>query len=89
MLMTFAKDPAADLDYSIDWSVWLGTDTIATSAWSVPAGLAFGITASTATTATVWLAGGTAGRTYDVTNTITTAAGRTDQRTIRIAVQER
>lgn len=34
----FAPDkyPEANLDYSIDWSQWLGADTIAASAWEIP-----------------------------------------------------
>jgi hypothetical protein len=39
--------------------------------------------------ATVWLSGGTAGETYRVTNTVVTAAGRVDERTLRILVRQR
>ena len=31
----FVKDPDATLDYSFDWSPWLGTDTISTSQWFI------------------------------------------------------
>jgi len=43
----------------------------------------------TATSATVWLSGGTAGQSYIVTNRITTAAGRTEDRSFTIRVEER
>jgi len=79
---TFTKDPSAVLDYAIDWSAWLGSDTIATSTWSVPTGITRDSDTNTTTRATIWLSGGTAGQTYQLTNTITTAGGRTDQRTI-------
>ena len=83
------KDPQATLDYGFDWSRWLGTDTIATSAWTVPSGLVGTNEASTDTTTTVWLSGGVAGMEYRVTNAITTAGGRTEQRTMLIQVEER
>jgi hypothetical protein len=86
----FDKDPDAVLDYQLDWSDWLPDgDTIATSVWSVPVGLTEDSDTNTTTTATVWLSGGTAGTEYQVANTITTADGRTDERTIKIKVVER
>lgn len=86
---TFVKDPSAVLDFAIDWATWLGSDTIATSTWSAPAGIAVDSSANSPTRATVWLSGGTAGNTYQLTNTIVTAGGRTDQRTIAIEVRDR
>ena len=38
---------------------------------------------------TVWLSGGTAGEWYDIACKITTSAGRTDERTLSIQIQER
>jgi hypothetical protein len=85
--MTFLKDPGASLDYTIDWSGWLGTDTIATSTWTAATGIVIGVTANTTTSATAWLSSGTVGQIYAVTNHIVTAAGRTDSRTLEIEVQ--
>lgn len=87
----YLKDPNAVLDYGFDWGTdgWLGADTIATSTWTVPAGLTSEATTNTATTATVWLSGGTAGQVYEVTNRIVTAAGRTDERSFTIRVENR
>jgi hypothetical protein len=87
--MTFIKDPNATLDYAVDWSRWLAGDEIAASAWIVPAGLTMVSETSTATTATVWLAGGAAGQSYTVTNRITTVAGRIEDRSFIIRVEER
>lgn len=85
-----AKDPAAVLDYAIDWSEWLGADTIATSTWTVPSGVTKGADSHTTTTATVWISGGRQGSSpYVITNRITTAAGRTDERSIEIPVEQR
>ncbi|MGD9099824.1 MAG: hypothetical protein PVF45_05035 [Anaerolineae bacterium] len=86
---TFYKDPDAKLDYVIDWSSWLGSDTIQTSAWTVASGLTEESNSKTDTTATVWLSGGTAGKTYRVTNHIVTVGGREDDRSFWIVVQER
>jgi hypothetical protein len=85
----FTKDPEATLDYVVDWSAWLDGDTIATSTWDAGAGITVESESDNETTATVWLSGGTAGTDYAVTNTIVTDGGRTDERTIRIAVRER
>jgi hypothetical protein len=85
----FVKDPAAVLDYGIDWADWLDGDTIASSAWTVDAGLTEDSDSRTATTTTVWLSGGTAGVEYKAVNQIVTAAGRTDERTLTIMVRER
>lgn len=87
--MTAIKDPNAVLDYGYDWSKWLLSvdDTITSSTWTVT-----GATADSDshddTTTTVWLSGGTVGTPIVATNRITTAGGRTDDRTLRIAVRE-
>jgi hypothetical protein len=87
-IKTFVKDPNAKLDYMIDWAAWLGADTIATSTWVTPAGLTATSPSNTTTTATVWLESGTVGSQYLVTNRITTAGGRTNDRSILIQVSE-
>jgi hypothetical protein len=86
------KDPNAALDYTIDWSDWLGADTIAASTWTVatPAGgLVSATPAITPTTARTWLSGGTAGQVVRVTNRITTALGRIDDRSFNVRLVER
>ncbi len=88
MSYPYIQDDGAKLDYGFDWHLWLGTDTIATSTWTVPAGLTASLLSFTPTTTTIWLAGGTLGQSYSVVNQITTAAGRTDERTIVITVQD-
>lgn len=89
------KDPDAELDFAFDWgSDWLDEgDTITVSLWSVsPDGLDVIETAPrqpsyTATTTTVWLAGGTDGQDYQITNRIVTTGGRTDEKTRRVVVR--
>ena len=80
------KDPNAVVDYQIDWSEWLGTDTIATSTWVVSAGITNVTDSHTNTGTTIWLSGGTDGTAYDLTNHITTAGGRQEDRTITVPV---
>ena len=85
-----SKDPSSILDYGVDWVDWLGSDTISTSSWGVtPAGLTAVSSNRVGAVTTVWLSGGTVGTTYSATNTIVTAAGRTDQRTLLVSIQDR
>lgn len=86
-IMTWAKDPQATLDYCLDWSQWLGTDTLGTATCSAESGITISSTSKTTSSATIWLAGGTDGTTYAVKNTVTTAGGRIDERTIAIEVK--
>ena len=90
--MTFDedKDPDATLDYVWDWSEWLAADEIiSTVAWIVPDGINQGDTSNTDKTATIWLSGGTAIESYEITCRITTNQGRTDDRTQTIRVIDR
>lgn len=89
-LFVGAKDPDETLDYLWDWSAWLGADTISTSEFTVsPSGLVIESDNNSDKTSVVWLSGGTAGLIYDVTNRITTVAGRTADRTALIVCQQR
>lgn len=89
-LQRFVKDPDATLDYTWNWSDWLGADTITgTPTITVPAGITKTTQSNTTTAVTAWLTGGTAGTAYDVACKIVTAGGRTDERTIRIEVRQR
>ena len=88
----FTKDPNAVLDYSFDWSDWLAEfEEISTSTWVNPDGITINTSAKTATSTVVWLSGGTAGKTYRLTNRIVTTSNptRTDDRTMTIEVSER
>lgn len=87
---SYVHDPDAHLDYLYDWTDWLAEgDTIAASEWIVPDDLTADDESFTDTTATVWISGGTAGSNYTVTNRVTTAAGRIDDRSITLKCKER
>jgi len=87
-MQQFVKDPQEVLDYQVNWSDWLDTDTISTSAFVVQTGITKDSSSNTTTTATVWLSGGTNGSRYVITNTITTSDGRTAERSFIIKVSE-
>lgn len=104
MTYAVLKDPQATLDYSIRWTDWLDGDAISDSTWSVtgnesPVSLTVDSASYGSDTtvspnvanavAKVWLSAGTVGITYRVTNHITTSAGREDERTIEVEVQNK
>lgn len=94
---TFVKKPSAILDYAIDWSGWLGSDTIVAatgSTWVAQNGITPGTGANgapapshTTTIATLWLIGGVDQVDYKVTNRIVTTAGRHEERSLVIQVR--
>ena len=84
------KDPSAVLDYVFDWTEWLATgETITDHTITVDTGITVDSSTQDTGKVTVWLSGGTAGINYKVACLITTAAGRTDERTIWIKVTDR
>lgn len=88
----FVKDPQSVLDYSLDWGPWLGaTDTITISTWVLDSPLVSegGGESNTDTTTTLFISGGEAGQSYNVTNSITTLGGRKDDRTIELRIRNR
>jgi hypothetical protein len=86
----YNQDPDSILDYEFAWAAKLNGDTIATSAFIFEDGLAEASSSNTDTTTTVFInaAGGGLGGIYRVTNRITTAGGRTMDKTIRILISE-
>ncbi len=87
----FLKDPAARLDYAVDWSgSTLGSATIATSDWDVqPPGATVGATMATATRTGATIDGGVPGTVYRIVNRITLTDGRSDDRALVIRVDAR
>lgn len=88
------KDPNAVLDYGFNWrpegEEWLEEDeTITSYVITVPTGITKDSDSESDGVVTVWLSGGTVGKWYDIACKITTSAGRTDERTLSIQIQER
>lgn len=95
--MRVRKDPDAVLDYGFDWSAWLrqnngSVDSITDSSWTVDgpdSDLTAGSDWYDTDVTGVWVSGGTVGATYTLTNHITTAAGREDDRSIVMKIEQR
>lgn len=77
-----AMDEDEVLDLTVDWTGWLEGDTIATSAFA-PDGVTENSESNTTTSSTCWLTAPDDPRGQTVL-TVTTAAGRTKQLTIRV-----
>lgn len=87
LLGTRTKDPHDVRIYTIAWSGWLGTATITTSTWVLGTGLTNVLEASTATTTSIKVSGGTNGKTVNVANRIQTSAGETRQVSFDVQVE--
>lgn len=85
----YIKDPDAVLDYQWDWTRWLDGDTIETHDILPVEGISVDRDTATDSTVTAWISGGAVGLLYAVTCRITTASGRTDDRTINIVIRPR
>ncbi len=90
----FLKDPAAAIDYAIDWAAgYLDGATIAGSDWRVtpdqPGGVAVAATLTAPGLTGATLTGGGRGRVYRVTNAVTLSDGRHDERTLDLRVEDR
>lgn len=87
----YIKDPQASLDYSFDWTDWLGGgEYITGTSWTVPAGVSkVGSETFSTTISTCRISGGTIGNTYTVTCQISTNTGEVDQRSLNLVIQER
>jgi hypothetical protein len=93
---TFSPKHAGDvLDYSFDWSRWLGSDTITTATFSLTPLAAPAVGDATFTPAnppftgaiaTMWVSGGVVGASYYLSSMITTAGGRTVEVTSILAI---
>ena len=89
-MQRFLKDPDAVLDFAVDWSDWLSDgETISSHTVTVQSGITKDSDSESAGVVTVWLSGGTAGSTYEVTVQTVTSAGRTDDRTFTVMIIER
>jgi hypothetical protein len=82
------KDPQAVKDYQFDWTAWLAGDTVGSHTVTVETGLTKDSDSRVGGVVTVWLSGGTKGRTYKVTCHVVTTGGRTDERTIEIVLKD-
>ena len=89
------KDPQSNLDYEIDWGMeYLGEgDLLVQSSWDVspeePDGLAVQASTHDSMRAHVTVAGGVPGHVYRLGNSVVTALGRVDRRSLTLRVEAR
>lgn len=91
------KDPNAVLDYIENWAAWLAdiSDTInsasavITSSAGATSAVVDSCTVAGGNAVHVWISGGNAGETLAVRVRITTAGGRTDDRTFYVKIKEK
>lgn len=83
------KDPDATLDYLWDWSGWLPSGDTITAVEVLAEGVTVDGYSHDGATVTVWLTGGVVETTARATVRVTTAQGRTDDRTLTLLVRER
>lgn len=94
-MAVFRKDSAAELDYRVDWTEWLGTDNIVSSQATAFPGTPLSDTSLIVASASVsggqehiiWLSAGTTANQYRVQSKITTSVGRTNLRSFLIRVE--
>lgn len=88
----FDYSPNPKLDFGIDWKSkgWLeSTETIVSSVWVVDTPLTKSDEQVVNGVASVFVEGGEVGKTYALTNTVTTSKGRRDSRTIKLFCKKR
>lgn len=94
MTDVFVKDPAAIIDFTVDWNdgYLANGETISASSWPTidpAAGVVVDLASATTTTATAKISGGVAGTVVRLVNRIVTSLGRTDERTVTVLIADR
>jgi hypothetical protein len=88
-------DPDETLDYAFNWSAFLTAagspaDSIASSSWHVaPAGPELSNPASQGAITSTFISGAALGQVYVLTNRVVTAAGRTAEKSVTLACENR
>jgi len=86
---TFAQDSSDKLDYGIDWTRFLAAgETISASVWTVPDEITKSGEGNASGVTSAFVTGGTVGETYEITNKITTSAGRIKSITFRLTIED-
>jgi hypothetical protein len=88
MTIIYTKDPSAVLDYYVDWTAWLGADTIVLSTWAKTGDVLLGSGMDLGALQGIWVSGGTVHTQATLTNHIITAEGRQDDRSLIVLLKE-
>lgn len=86
---TISKDPDAELDYTFDWTPFLAklNDSIGSVSYVLSDDLVQTRMTHTETQARSYVSGGVLGTVASITCRITTVAGRVDDRTINLKIE--
>lgn len=86
----YQKDPSAVLDYGFKWVDWLEDgETITAHTITVDQNVVVDSSSEQDGVVTVWLSGGTKGRTAHVVCEVETSMNRKDQRTLPLSIRNR
>jgi len=91
VLASFTKTTNSVLDYSFDWTDWLGdTYTIASSTWSIPDDLVLDSSESSTRQTTAYISGGVNRASYQITNKIVTNGDDplTAERSFKLTIED-
>jgi len=93
-MSVYAKAPDSRVDFSLDWTDWLGSgETISSASWRVDPDDADGLTLDGQIDADalrgIHVSGGVRGHMYRLLCRVTTSAGRVVERGISLKVMER
>lgn len=81
------KGETSVLSVGLDWTEWLGLDTIISSVWDSSDEITITRPQSDNSTTACYVGGGVLGKSYNITNTIETQSGRKDSRYIKIVIK--
>jgi hypothetical protein len=93
IMSVFAKDPQSEVDFSLDWTDWITSGEVITSAlWSIdPSDVSaptLGASQSSGSVQSVYVSGGVPGSRYRLSCQIQTDAGRTADRSLTLRIME-
>lgn len=82
------KDPDTTRAVAINWTTYMGTDTVSGCAWTAPTGLTIvGTPTLVASVATALVSGGQEGCDYNLTCRATLSSGATEDGTVVVKVR--
>lgn len=85
---SLVKGESSTLDLGINWSDWLGTDTIISSEWINDPELIIFNTEEDEKTTSCYISGGVNGQSYRLFNKITTENGLIESRFVTISIRD-
>lgn len=86
VIPVFSKDVTANVDYRINWGMWLGGDAIVESTWTGDDGVGVASADHSDTITEVRVSSGILGESYLVTNHIQTDGGRQFDQSFRVYI---